>query len=88
MRARAGSQPTKYQKIHWKASKGLNNTGAIRFVKGEKKNTCTVTLTISYEVPQVHIPPCVFPNPSRKGSPCVTKPIGLGAAFPLTLGAC
>ena len=46
-------QPTKYQKIHWTASKGLNNTGAIRFVKGQQKNTCTVTLTISYEVPQV-----------------------------------
>jgi hypothetical protein len=50
-------QPTKYQKIHWTASKGLNNTGAIRFVKGQQKHTCTVTLTISYEVPQVRLIP-------------------------------
>ena len=46
-------QPVKYQKIHWTASEGVNNKGAIRFRKGEKKNTCTVALTIAYEVPQV-----------------------------------
>eukprot|EP00976_Prorocentrum_cordatum_P000201 4582-Prorocentrum_minimum.AAC.2 len=45
--------PVKYQKIHWTASEGLNNTGAIRFFKKPEKNKCSVSLTISYEIPQV-----------------------------------
>ena len=43
----------KFQKIHWTASEGVNNKGAIRFRKGKEKNTCNVALTIAYEVPQV-----------------------------------
>jgi len=48
--------PVKYQKIHWQANEGLNNTGAVRFFKKPEKNKCAVSLTISYEVPQVLAP--------------------------------
>eukprot|EP00238_Polyblepharides_amylifera_P004720 CAMPEP_0196587470 /NCGR_PEP_ID=MMETSP1081-20130531/57577_1 /TAXON_ID=36882 /ORGANISM="Pyramimonas amylifera, Strain CCMP720" /LENGTH=195 /DNA_ID=CAMNT_0041909661 /DNA_START=216 /DNA_END=803 /DNA_ORIENTATION=- len=45
--------PIKYQKIHWSASEGINNRGAVRFFKKPNKQACEVSLTISYEVPQV-----------------------------------
>jgi len=45
--------PMKYQKISWTANEGVNNRGAIRFLRGKEKNTCNVALTIAYEVPQV-----------------------------------
>eukprot|EP00240_Pyramimonas_obovata_P013598 CAMPEP_0118934916 /NCGR_PEP_ID=MMETSP1169-20130426/14485_1 /TAXON_ID=36882 /ORGANISM="Pyramimonas obovata, Strain CCMP722" /LENGTH=248 /DNA_ID=CAMNT_0006877879 /DNA_START=61 /DNA_END=810 /DNA_ORIENTATION=- len=48
--------PVKYQKIHWQASEGLNNTGAVRFFKKPEKNKCAVSLTISYEIPQALAP--------------------------------
>jgi len=48
--------PVKYQKIHWTASEGLVNTGAVRFFKRPEKNKCGVSLTISYEIPAALAP--------------------------------
>lgn len=45
-------QPIQNQKIHWKSVDGLPNRGAVRFYP-RGPDSCTVELTISYEVPQV-----------------------------------
>eukprot|EP00877_Chromochloris_zofingiensis_P005433 jgi/Chrzof1/14891/Cz09g19220.t1 len=54
--------PVKNQKIHWvsepgSASLGLNvnNRGQIRFIR-RGPSACSVSLTISYEVPQILVP--------------------------------
>ncbi|PIN09926.1 hypothetical protein CDL12_17490 [Handroanthus impetiginosus] len=48
-------QPIPNQKIHWRSLEGLPNRGAVRFFpKGA--GSCTVELTVSYEVPQLLTP--------------------------------
>ncbi|XAR61459.1 hypothetical protein NMG60_11035165 [Bertholletia excelsa] len=48
-------QPIPNQKIHWRSLDGLPNRGAVRFFpKGP--SSCTVELTVSYEVPQLLVP--------------------------------
>ncbi|PON43196.1 Coenzyme Q-binding protein COQ10, START domain containing protein [Parasponia andersonii] len=48
-------QPIPNQKIHWRSLEGLPNRGAVRFYpKGP--SSCTVELTVSYEVPQILTP--------------------------------
>ncbi|CAN0902420.1 hypothetical protein LINGRAHAP2_LOCUS21965 [Linum grandiflorum] len=48
-------QPTPNQKIHWRSLDGLPNRGAVRFFpKGA--TSCTVELTVSYEVPPILSP--------------------------------
>ncbi|KAG8653329.1 hypothetical protein MANES_05G011200v8 [Manihot esculenta] len=48
-------QPIPNQKIHWRSLEGLPNRGAVRFFpKGP--SSCTVELTVSYEVPQLLVP--------------------------------
>ncbi|WCJ22654.1 Polyketide cyclase/dehydrase and lipid transport superfamily protein [Euphorbia peplus] len=48
-------QPILNQKIHWRSLEGLPNRGAVRFFpKGPE--SCTVELTVSYEVPQLLAP--------------------------------
>ncbi|KAH6777437.1 Polyketide cyclase/dehydrase and lipid transport superfamily protein [Perilla frutescens var. hirtella] len=48
-------QPIINQKIHWRSLEGLPNRGAVRFYpKGA--GSCTVELTVSYEVPQLLTP--------------------------------
>ncbi|CAH9069524.1 unnamed protein product [Cuscuta epithymum] len=48
-------QPTPNQKIHWRSLEGLPNRGAVRFFpKGA--SSCTVELTVSYEVPSLLTP--------------------------------
>nr|GMD63948.1 Coenzyme Q-binding protein COQ10, START domain containing protein [Ipomoea batatas] len=48
-------QPIPNQKIHWRSLEGLPNRGAVRFYpKGA--SSCTVELTVSYEVPPLLTP--------------------------------
>ncbi|GAV64074.1 Polyketide_cyc domain-containing protein [Cephalotus follicularis] len=48
-------EPIPNRKIHWRSLEGLPNRGAVRFIpKGP--SSCSVELTISYEVPQLLIP--------------------------------
>jgi hypothetical protein len=54
-------QPIKFQKIHWVAEPGtasygvsINNRGQVRFVR--RPGGCRITLSISYEVPDVLAP--------------------------------
>ncbi|KAM7274598.1 hypothetical protein ACFE04_016464 [Oxalis oulophora] len=45
-------QPIRNQKIHWRSLEGLPNRGAVRFFpKGP--SSCTIELTVSYEVPAI-----------------------------------
>lgn len=45
----------KHQKLHWRSVDGLPNKGAVRFFP-RGSDSCTVELTISYEVPGVLAP--------------------------------
>uniref|UniRef100_A0A803R5E7 Coenzyme Q-binding protein COQ10 START domain-containing protein n=2 Tax=Cannabis sativa TaxID=3483 RepID=A0A803R5E7_CANSA len=48
-------QPIPNQKIHWRSMEGLPNRGAVRFFPKDP-SSCTVELTVSYEVPQILTP--------------------------------
>ncbi|XP_015572334.1 uncharacterized protein LOC8265909 isoform X1 [Ricinus communis] len=48
-------QPIPNQKIHWRSLEGLPNRGAVRFFP-RGPQSCTVELTVSYEVPQLLVP--------------------------------
>ncbi|KAF4346620.1 hypothetical protein G4B88_015189 [Cannabis sativa] len=48
-------KPIPNQKIHWRSMEGLPNRGAVRFFPKDP-SSCTVELTVSYEVPQILTP--------------------------------
>ncbi|KAI3977276.1 hypothetical protein MKX01_030902 [Papaver californicum] len=48
-------QPIPNQKIHWRSLEGLPNRGVVRFFP-KSPTSCTVELTVSYEIPQILAP--------------------------------
>ncbi|RZC56070.1 hypothetical protein C5167_014921 [Papaver somniferum] len=48
-------QPIPNQKIHWRSLEGLPNRGVVRFFP-KSPTSCTVELTVSYEIPQILTP--------------------------------
>ncbi|KAI3891734.1 hypothetical protein MKW92_000574 [Papaver armeniacum] len=48
-------QPIPNQKIHWRSLEGLPNKGVVRFFP-KSPTSCTVELTVSYEIPQILTP--------------------------------
>lgn len=59
-------QPIPNQKIHWRSLEGLPNRGAVRFYP-KSPSSCTVELTVSYEIPQVLIPVASALRPFLEG---------------------